>query len=504
MGGRVPATLIMPLNTGPFAPGEDAMAGIVVQHGSSCGRSSTYGLASRLARSGAAVITIDAPFCRPGAEDIYDMASWRAERDRRYQIQLIVDLRRAVDVLVSQPEVDPQRLAYIGLSYGAAMGGLMAGVEDRLATLVLIVGDGGLNEHTSDPDEQGYPDHWHQAWVDAMWPIEPLHFVGRATAPILFMNGTQDVNVPPRDALRYYQAASEPKEQWWYDAAHYLPARAYGQDTMAWLQDQIGVGTLLLRPSFATTSLLLDRLLVGWFVLAALSVAVLLWDLGRRQVAPGSWLAWMAAVLVFGILGLVAYLAARLQRGRGAMPTWKQALGSTAWAVTGNLIGAVVAIQILLNLPPMAPAFQAAMVYLLPLVSGWLFFQAVRLISWRDEEFRARYQRSALAEFVSVHVVMAGAWTVTIGLLNWLGPAVFGLDSARFWAIMVLSGGAGALLAYPVHVWLVRRGLAGWGRAPASPAAEHPRSSPEWFARLVAVVLSLALLASANLVLLML
>jgi cephalosporin-C deacetylase-like acetyl esterase len=54
------------------------------------------------------------------------------ERDRREQIQLIVDLRRAVDLLVARDDVDPDRIGYLGVSYGGAMGGLLAGVEDRV------------------------------------------------------------------------------------------------------------------------------------------------------------------------------------------------------------------------------------------------------------------------------------------------------------------------------------------------------------------------------------
>jgi BAAT / Acyl-CoA thioester hydrolase C terminal len=48
-----------------------------------------------------------------------------------------------VDLLSARPEVDEQRLGYIGWSYGAAIGGLLAAVERRIKAYVLAVGGGG-------------------------------------------------------------------------------------------------------------------------------------------------------------------------------------------------------------------------------------------------------------------------------------------------------------------------------------------------------------------------
>ena len=40
------------------------------------------------------------------------------------------------------------------------MGGLLAGVEDRLVAYVLAAGDGGLVEHTADPGQNGLNIHF--------------------------------------------------------------------------------------------------------------------------------------------------------------------------------------------------------------------------------------------------------------------------------------------------------------------------------------------------------
>lgn len=45
------------------------------------------------------------------------------------------------------------RIGYIGVSYGGAMGGLLAGVEHRISAYALVVGDGGLVTHSTGPDD---------------------------------------------------------------------------------------------------------------------------------------------------------------------------------------------------------------------------------------------------------------------------------------------------------------------------------------------------------------
>ena len=232
-GGRVPALLFVPSGRGPFA-------GLIVQHGLPSSKEDVAFDAEDLAGLGAVVIAIDAPFARRSGAPIAF-----TRRDRREQIQLIVDLRRAVDLLRARADVDDDRIAYLGVSYGAAMGGLLAGVEHRIAAFVLMSGDGGLVEHFSGPEDRSGPLFMlsparRRAWLAAMRPIEPLRWVRRASAPILFLSGRRDHLVSVRDAARYQRAAPQPKEIRWYDSDHMLPPRAWC-DAARFLGRQIGI-----------------------------------------------------------------------------------------------------------------------------------------------------------------------------------------------------------------------------------------------------------------------
>ena len=236
-GGEVPALLVVPKRRGPFP-------GVIVQHGLPSTKEDFLPVGIDLARTGAVAILIDAPFNRPQQGTIRSDISG-TPKDRDEQIQLIVDLRRAVDLLIARPDVDADRLAYVGISYGAAMGGLLAGVEDRITAYVLAVGDGGLVSHFTGPNDPQPPqsmsaEDW-QRWLAAMRPIEPINFIGQATpAALLFQAGTKDELVPPEDARRYQQAARQPKEVRWYEAGHELNCTAR-KDMMAWLARHIGI-----------------------------------------------------------------------------------------------------------------------------------------------------------------------------------------------------------------------------------------------------------------------
>jgi dienelactone hydrolase len=232
-GGRVPALIVAPSGDGPFA-------GLILQHGLPGDKFQVLPIAEDFARPGAVVVAIDAPWARRG--ELPDFT----ERDRADQIQLMVDLRRAVDLLQSRDDVDDNRIAYVGVSYGAAMGGLLAGIEHRIAAFVLASGDGGLVSHFTGTGAYAHgplsqlPPARRKRWLDAMRPIEPIKWIGRAHAPILFLSGRNDELAPPADARKYQQAAHEPKDVRWYDSGHVLPSKALC-DTARWLEERIGI-----------------------------------------------------------------------------------------------------------------------------------------------------------------------------------------------------------------------------------------------------------------------
>jgi serine/threonine protein kinase/formylglycine-generating enzyme required for sulfatase activity len=91
---------------------------------------------------------------------------------RDVMIQASKDVRRAVDYLETRPDVDANKVAYFGLSMGAAAGPIMTAIESRFKASILI---GGGLYHWRRPPES-----------------EALNFLPRVKMPTLMINGRYD------------------------------------------------------------------------------------------------------------------------------------------------------------------------------------------------------------------------------------------------------------------------------------------------------------------------
>ena len=236
-GGQATGILVNPVNRSSLRPG------IILMHGMPGNAKQMGGYAHALAQFGAVVIAIDAPFSRRGGPSMQFTAE-----DREEQVQLMKDLQRAVDVLRALPNVDKDRIAYVGVSYGGAMGVLFASIERRIKTAVLVVADGGIVSHFTGPEDSAYMSSMSCSvrfnWFKAMAPIEPIRFlVHAAPTPLLLQSGTSDNLVPAADAKLVHNAAPDPKTILWYNAGHGLTQQAVF-DRHNWLRDKIGLDPL--------------------------------------------------------------------------------------------------------------------------------------------------------------------------------------------------------------------------------------------------------------------
>ena len=233
-GGRVTGMLFIPLNRPGPRPG------MVLMHGMPSKARDMAGYATTLANHGAVVIAIDAPHARRTGPPVL-----MTRQDRDEQIQLMKDLQRAVDVLRAQPNVATDRIAYLGVSYGGAMGALFVGIERRIKTAVLVVGNGGLVTRSTSPNDlplmASLSCAARVAWFRDMVPIEPIRFIGLASpTALLLQNGQTDAFIPTADAQLLHNAAPASKKALWYNAGHNLTQQALF-DSHDWLVQQIGL-----------------------------------------------------------------------------------------------------------------------------------------------------------------------------------------------------------------------------------------------------------------------
>jgi cephalosporin-C deacetylase-like acetyl esterase len=223
-GDIVPAYLIIPKAGGKFA-------GVVWGHwlmpgASNSNRDEFLQEAIALAPSGVVSLLVDSPQARPG---------FKPTPNSVLVAQQVVDLRRAVDLLLSRGDVDAKRIAYVGHSWDAGTGAILDALDKRLAAFVFMSGPQSMMEYvlTSDsPRMVPMRKTTDMAKVEQSMKVtswsDPGSYADKlGPAPALFQYGLHDEEwVPLKDAKDYVAMASEPKTVKYYEADHALNAKA--------------------------------------------------------------------------------------------------------------------------------------------------------------------------------------------------------------------------------------------------------------------------------------
>ena len=150
-------------------------------------------------------------------------------------MQSVVELRRAVD-LQSLPQVDDDKIGFVGYSAGAGTGAILAGVEPRIKAFVLMSGgEDSVDEFMTlvQPEQREV-----RPLLD---DTDGLKYIAQASPSKLFFQAGLKDSVVPKDALEtLIKAGSEPKKVGWYDAGHDLAVPKAQRDQLDWLAEELG------------------------------------------------------------------------------------------------------------------------------------------------------------------------------------------------------------------------------------------------------------------------
>jgi dienelactone hydrolase len=180
-GARVFAFLFVPRSPGRHPA-------VLLLHGSGGTREDMIVPGAELGNRGAVTMTISQP---------NDAQSFRP---------LVVNARRALDLLVSRSDVDRTRLGLIGFSLGAQTAAILAGDEPRLRAVGIIAGRGAA---------------------------VPRYWVARSHADLYFQAGRRDDHVPREQLLALIAAAPGHPRVSWYDTGHGMNRKA-NEDMVRW------------------------------------------------------------------------------------------------------------------------------------------------------------------------------------------------------------------------------------------------------------------------------
>jgi dienelactone hydrolase len=237
-GGRVPAYLVVPEGKGPFAA---VLWGHWYWENSSMrNRSEFLDEAVVLAHSGAVSLLPDGPIARPGHVENTKPLNEDQINDL---VQAIVDMRRGADLLLAREDVDSARLAYVGHSYNASVGGFLSGTDKRFKAFVLMAGSlsdaldlqvDAMREYRLKVGAGKF-----DAFVAKNSWLDPGLFVAHAApAKLLLQYAAQEKFLTPDHVRKYAALVSDPKEFKVYDAPHALNAQAR-LDRVAFLCEQL-------------------------------------------------------------------------------------------------------------------------------------------------------------------------------------------------------------------------------------------------------------------------
>lgn len=103
----------------------------------------------------------------------------------RLAVKYVVQERRALDLLETLPKIDTERVAFVGWSRGALVGGVLAGVDDRVKAYVLI----GLSIQKRSRGESAANDGWYAQCA----VVASVAYLGHnKRAAFCFVNGKDD------------------------------------------------------------------------------------------------------------------------------------------------------------------------------------------------------------------------------------------------------------------------------------------------------------------------
>lgn len=229
-GKTIPAFLVAP------EAKHESVAGILYVHwlGEPATTNRTEFLNEAVALSGQGIVSllVDTMWSKP---------KWYPDRvpeeDYDHAIRQVIELRRAMDLLLSQPGIDPKRIAYVGHDFGAMYGTVMGAVDKRATTYVLMAGIPHFIDWFLFARKPKSLDDYRRQIA----PLDPVNFVSQlAPAPVFFQFAAHDEYVSAAAAAEFYGAALPRKQTATYDTHHHMRGTDVSADRVTWLIRTLG------------------------------------------------------------------------------------------------------------------------------------------------------------------------------------------------------------------------------------------------------------------------
>ncbi|MEP6695151.1 MAG: dienelactone hydrolase family protein [Chloroflexota bacterium] len=221
-GGRARAYLITPQTAAP-------VPAMVFVAGSNEPRDNIRAEALSVARRGVVALVLEQSQIAAARSRIWTFTA----QDRVEAIQTVVDVRRAIDLLVARADVDRTRIGHYGFSYGAWLGAIAGAVDTRVSLLVLRSGGPQiLTELARASGRTLTPEY-----STLMATVDQMRYAPSIAGSVLVQNGARDTTFTAEQMRAWQERIGGAKTVKTYDAGHSLSTTA-NADAVAWIAER--------------------------------------------------------------------------------------------------------------------------------------------------------------------------------------------------------------------------------------------------------------------------
>jgi hypothetical protein len=216
----VTAYLIIPKNNLRRYPA------VIFLHGTCQDKNAFLTNALALARNSFASLLIDDPPALPVSQKMNYQNYSEPAKELLVHRQSVINVRRGIDLLEQHPKIDGDRIAFTGIEYGAWTGAIVAGVEFRILTYILINCPSQPSSELRNSNEPGivkkrnaFSTEQIDLYESITKKLDPEYYLPyHRNSTILFQFSEEDSTVVVNTHNKLFNSASQPKTIFTYKA----------------------------------------------------------------------------------------------------------------------------------------------------------------------------------------------------------------------------------------------------------------------------------------------